>query len=42
MTIATSRVWPVAIAAMRTTALIALTLVLILVLFPAALVAAGP
>jgi len=42
VTIAGSQVWPVAIAAMRTTALLALTLVLIFLLLPAALAAAGP
>ena len=37
-----SQLWPVGLTALRTTALIAIALVLILVVLPAALTAAGP
>ena len=36
------RVWPIGVVVVRSTALIAVTLVLIYVVLPAALVAAGP
>jgi hypothetical protein len=42
MSAATSQVWPVAVSLLRTTALVAVTLVLILVVLPAVLAAAGP
>ena len=38
----TRRVWPIAVVALRSTALIVVMLVLIYVVLPAAIVAAGP
>ena len=42
MSDAVRRAWPIAVVALRSTALIAVMLVLIYVVLPAALVAAGP